>query len=484
MTAGDPLAGPGDAPGAAAAVHDDTEACLCLVASYGKRAGLIARVTAEAEKLVEMSPMLGDFLQLRFVDLGLDPGQVGDRSRPIRRITAELRKAPCGAGRSHFALIVIDKSSRTIDELLGTCAAEPFLAGLRMRFAGIASRDDREAAGTAHIVSSPTGTWQDEGGLVDALRRQCEELPRYFVTRAEPGLTPAELAALRQAHGRPVPSAGSPFEGGLDSVPDDGPEPDVLDDADQTVLQPVRQLTGQPAGLATGSAGLDAPPAAGRHPLAGVSRWLPAIPRRERRRAAPAGEAFPAGDAVPAPKAMGLVHLLATGDPHAMGDHAIGRLQAVLLEVDKKLAARQPCAYQVRLVYGNDNELRGELRGAGLLGRRAAKRSVEAADFAALCKGVRTVLKSDGALVEAAAKAEGLTVARPAVVIFTSDPPMADRGSAAAFGDLAAEATVVWVVPRDSEGLVSPVFARGPGIAVKGEHHAVADDICRLLTGA
>jgi hypothetical protein len=472
VTAGDP----GHDLGTAVAVNDDTEACLCLVASYAKRAGLIARVTAEAGKLVEMSPMLGDFLQLRFVDLGLEPGQVGDRSRPVRRVAAELRRAQCGAGRNHFALIVIDKSARTIDELLGTCAAEPFLAGLRVRFAGIASRDDRQA-GTAHIVSSRTGTWQDEGDLVDALRRQCEELPRYFVTRAEPGLTPAELAALRRAHGRPAASAGSPAGDGPGGGPGDGSELDVLDDADQTVRQPVRQPAGQSAGLATGPADTDAPPAAGRR-VPGVSRWLPGLPRRGRRQAGPDGEA------APALAAMGLVHLLVTGDPHAAGDPAIGRLQAVLLEVDKKLAAQQACAYQVRLVHGDDNELRGELRDAGLLGRRAAKRSVEAADSAVLFKGVRAVLRGDRALVEAAARAGGLTVARPAVVIFTSDPPMADRGSAAAFGDLAAEATVVWVVPRNSEGLVSPAFARGPGIVVKGEHHAVADDICGLLAGA
>ena len=48
------------------------------------------------------------------------------------------------AGRSHFALIVIAKSATTIEELLGSCAAEPFLARLRMRLAGIASIDDRQ----------------------------------------------------------------------------------------------------------------------------------------------------------------------------------------------------------------------------------------------------------------------------------------------------------------------------------------------------
>ncbi len=466
MTAGDPFGEFDEDLDAAAAARDDTESCLCLVASYAKRAGLIDRVTAEAEKQVKMSPMLGDFLQLRFVDLGPEPGQVGDRFRPVRRVAAELQKAPGGAGRNHFALIVIDKSAMAIEELLGSCAAEQFLAGLRMRFAGIASRDDREAGGVGHIVSSPTGMWGDEGDLVGALRRQCEELPRYFATRGEPGLTPAELAFLRQARRRP--GAGE-AEGDPGGVPADGPEPDLLEDAAPAAGSP---HAGSPA---AGAPDADAPAAAGRRAVPPVSRWLPGISRLGRRQAAAADQANPA------PQAMGFVHLLVTGDPDAAGDPALASLQAALLDLDKKLAAQQACAYQVRLVYGDDGELRGELCDAGRLGRRAAKRSVEAGDFAALFKGVRATLRRDSVLIEAAAGAAGLAVARPAVVIFTADPPMADRGSAAALGDLAAEATVVWVVPRNSEDLVSPAFTCGPGTVVIGAHHAVADDICGLL---
>ncbi len=44
---------------------DDSESCLCLVASYSKRAELIAKVTAETEQRVNLSPVLGDFLVLQ-----------------------------------------------------------------------------------------------------------------------------------------------------------------------------------------------------------------------------------------------------------------------------------------------------------------------------------------------------------------------------------------------------------------------------------
>ena len=148
-----------------------------------------------------LSPALGDFLQLRYVDLGPRPDPADDRSRPVRRIVADLMTAQETAGRSHFALIVIVKSATTIEELLGSCAAEPFLTQLRMRVAGIASTDDRQHGNcSADITSSPEGTWRDEKNLIDALRQRCEELPRYFAARGEPGLTRARLAALRHDH--------------------------------------------------------------------------------------------------------------------------------------------------------------------------------------------------------------------------------------------------------------------------------------------
>ena len=74
MTAGDPLTG--SLGPSASLVEDDTEGCLCLVAGYAKDE-LIARVTAEVKRRVTMSPALGDFLQLRYLDLGPQPGLVG-----------------------------------------------------------------------------------------------------------------------------------------------------------------------------------------------------------------------------------------------------------------------------------------------------------------------------------------------------------------------------------------------------------------------
>ena len=417
MTAGDPLAG---GPGPfAAAVDDDTEGCLCLVVGYAKQNGLIARVTSEAGRRIMMSPALGDFLQLRYVDLGLRPGQAGDRSRLVRRIVADLMAAQETAGRSHFALVVIAKSAVAIEELLGSCAADPFLVGLRTRFAGIASFDDRTPGnGVMDIMTSPAGSWRNETELIDALRQRCEELPRYFAARGESGLTRAELAALRRDHARRA-APGDGAEGDANGVPDETAVPDILDHEPQAA----GTAADQDAAPADAAGDVPAGSAAGRLAAIMAPRWLPGVPRRRGKEAAETGDpdAAPEAPETPARTAMGLVYLLMVVDQHAAADPALGRLRAALLDLDRRLAAESACEYQVRVIHGGDDRLRGELQGAGRLARRSAKRSVRTAgDFGAVLKGIRGSLRRDRGLVQTMATAAGLTVVPPTVVIFAA----------------------------------------------------------------
>lgn len=475
MTAGDPLTG---GLGAfAELVDDDTEGCLCLVAGYAKNDGLIAGVTAEAKRRVMMSPALGDFLQLRYVDLGPQPGRAGDRSRPVRRLVADLMTVQETAGRNHFALIVIAKSAMTIEGLLSSCAAEPLLSGLRMRFAGIASSDDREEGkGFADITSSPVGSWRSEKEIIDALCQRCEELPGYFATCGEPGLTRAELDTLRHADAQPAADGDAP-EGDLGSVPDETPAPDVLEDAPEAA----RTASDQDAVPVDVANSAPAESAAAHGTAVGVSRWLPGVRWRRGKQQAKAGDPSASAPGISAPTAMGLVYLLMIVDQDTAADPALGRLQSALLDVDKRLGAQPFCEYKIRIIHGSDGHLSGELQDAGTLLRRVAKRSVKTGDFTAVLKGIRGSLRRDRGLIQTIAVAAGLTVVPPTVVIFTADPPMADLDAATVFGDLAAEATVVWVVPAKLEGLVSPAFGNECGAAVLGEHQAVADEILGMM---
>ena len=178
---------------------------------------------------------------------------------------------------------------------------------------------------------------------------------------------------------------------------------------------------------------------------------------------------------------MGLVYLLVIVDPDNSADPALGELKAALLELDRALAGqRASCAYQIRLIEGDDGALVGELREAGRLSRRDSRRVVQAGDFTAVLKALRGSLRRDEQLIHAIATGSGLSVLSPAVVFLAADPPIADLGAAAAFRDLAAEAAVLWVVPKSLEGLVSPAFRT----AVLGAHPAVAQDILDALSGA
>jgi hypothetical protein len=479
VTAGDSLTG-SPVPSAALA-DDDTESCLCLVVGYAKQDRLIAGVTVETEERIMMSPALGDFLQLRYVDLGPQPGQAGDRLRPVRRIVAHLMTLRETAGRSHFALIVIAKSAMTIEGLIGSCSAEPFLAGLRMRFVGVASADDRAPGdGFADITSSLGGSWRSERELIDALFQRCEELPRYFAARGEAGLSRADFAALQNVHAQPA-ADGDGQEGAAAGAHDESAVLDVLDDASAPagttggLEMAAGEVTGTPA--AAGESAESAESAAGRWSVVSLSRWRPGVPWRRGRQPTGTGDPDALTQAGSARTAMGLVYLLMVADQNAAEDPALGRLQAALLGVDRLLAAQQSCGYQVRVIHGSDADLRGELREAGKLGRRAGKRLVKSEDFAAVLKGIRGSLRRDCGLIETIAAAAGLTVVSPTVVMFTADPPMADSTAAAVFGDLATEATMMWVVPRKLEGLVPRAFGIACGATVLEEHQAVADEV-------
>ena len=119
---------------------------------------------------------------------------------------------------------------------------------------------------------------------------------------------------------------------------------------------------------------------------------------------------------------MSLVYLLMIVDQDAAADPALDRLQAALLDTDRRLAAEPLCGYQVRVIHGRDGHLRGELRDAGRLGRRDAKRMIKTADFIAVLKVIRGSLRRDCGLVQTIATAAGLAVIPPTVVIFTARP--------------------------------------------------------------
>jgi hypothetical protein len=516
----------------------DSDGCLCVVASFVSAARTIERVTAEAAKRAMMSPLLSDFIEFRFADLGPQPGQGGDRSAAIRRITDALLNPQSIAGRNYFALVVVDRSAAVVEQVLSECAASPFLNKLRMRSLGIANSDDRpgramvrESRSSPEIVTSPRGVWSREEDLVDVLRRFAGELQRDFSARHKPGLSVDEVGDIRdgyhehrtqQAIGAVPAGAGvSPASGAQATGSASGPgrsldvlagdprpaqasgtrtpgsqqaqapqghhaRPDSTADQPSHDGQPQGQTDDQAAGKDASASGSPAsessvpePEPSGPAESAGLvsraRRWIPELRRRRGPQSA-AGE--PGGGTEDAePKTEGLIYLLIVGDESCRDEAALNRSRFALLEVDQKIAELPGFAYQVRMLHGNEDGLRGDLREAGQLGRRDIRRTVASADFAGVLESVRASLRRDRVALNAAEAPN-----RSAVVFFTPEPPLADTIAAELFRDLAREASIVWALPKSAKGLLSGAFTDVPGVQVIVDDPAVADEIAGLLS--
>ena len=121
-------------------------------------------------------------------------------------------------------------------------------------------------------------------------------------------------------------------------------------------------------GLVTGH---DGSAARSRH--ARLAAQVPLVPAAQ---AGPGGagrgQAGPGGAARHSPAADGgTCQPARRGRPRRRGGSRLGRLRAVPLAVDQRLAAQYACGYRVRLVHGDEGRLRGELDAAGQLGRPA-----------------------------------------------------------------------------------------------------------------
>jgi hypothetical protein len=182
----------------------------------------------------------------------------------------------------------------------------------------------------------------------------------------------------------------------------------------------------------------------------------------------------------PGPRAGGLVHLILAGDARLDDRAAWRRGRSVLLAMDRKIAATPGLACQVRALQCRSTA-GSRLRPAGRLARRHLKRSAGGADtggadFARALRSVRTMMRHDLSALERSAQ----PVARPAVVLYAVDPPLADAVTAEEYRALAREALVTWVVPERSAALLSPVFAGGDARVVT-DHQAVADEVVYCL---
>lgn len=453
----------------------NAEGCVCVVAGYVRAASMLDPATRDAGRRIMMTPALGDFVELSFVNMGPEPGPGADHSAGVRLITETVLAAGGDAACSDFAIVVADASAAVAEGVLAECATSPFLATLPMRWHGITAADDRDSArdiAGGQITVAGQGAWNHEF-LVSELRRYAEELMRYFASARE-GITQDELGSLRARYEQHLVQDNNGET--LALPPAAVPEAPVPAPAASPPEPP------QPATPAVSRPGPPDPPeAAESEPAPGRLRRLLDGRRRRGRPSAPASAAASAlaSAAEPnTPRACGLAYFLVIGDALADDPPAWQRSRSTLLAVDQKIAALPGAEYAIRLLDGDEQALRGDLRPAGQLARRDVRDPVSDADFAGVLNEIRTLVRRDMARSSGSGKA----AARPAVLFFASEPPLADSVTAEVFGELAREAVVIWVIPKEMKDLLASAFAGPPGAHVVDSRDEAADDIADLLS--
>jgi hypothetical protein len=456
----------------------DSEECLLVVAGYADIAPMLRTVTAEVAARVNTSPELGDFFELRFADLGRRPEPPSGPTETAVRIADELTQPRGTAGRNFFALVIADRSAAATADLLAACDAHPILARMPVRCRGLASIDDREprrgASPGVEIVIPLGGGW-DPAGLVRELRHYAAELHESFATGNQPGLPLDQLARFRSGAyeedpGDPTaedPGAANPAAEDTDPAPRPALLPDALAPRPENLTPPAEP----PSGLWSSPQ-----PASGPSRAAAMARRLLTLPRW--RGQATATETTPGPAPAAEPPAVPMRAYLILLADEATDDRAGWRRgRSVLLEMDKSLAGPEPGNWTVRALSAESGAM-STARPAGQLKRSDLGQPTASLDFPRVLDIIRRTVERDRALLAA-----GPAPAKPAVVFFAAEVPLADGVTAGMHSELAREASVTWIVPEDLADLVSPGFVADGAWQVT-DHEAVAVEVISLVRGA
>jgi hypothetical protein len=148
-----------------------------------------------------------------------------------------------------------------------------------------------------------------------------------------------------------------------------------------------------------------------------------------------------------------------------------------MLRVDAEMATLSHARYLVRVLRGDEDKLRGDLRPAGQLSRRDVRQQVAYTDFAMVLEEIRALLRRDVVHVTGS----GAALVRPVVMFFVPDPPLADPVAVDVFSHLTREASIIWVMPSEARDLLAPAFGELPHVSVLPDDEDLADEIADRL---
>ena len=486
----------------------ESRACLLMVASYTDVAGALEPAIASIATRILASPMLGDFLELRFVNAGPRPVLDGTPT-VVPHIVDALTSPEADAAQNYFALVFADQSAAMASRMLQDCRSEPALAGLPVEYRGLAAIDDRpdgaegpgqavQADGSAKagdsaavadaiadIAVAASGKWTAHD-LSDELLRYAEQLFRYFASTHERGVTRDELAQIRDSRhaGSPAQSPSEPaddmHDNLLDVVPEAPPDsaPGPPEQAAPSLpdrAAPSRPLPVPAQALPAAEPGTDAPRSWPRLPR--LLQWRHTQPRSPDADPpiAAAGGPAPAVPAQTGPPKLILMLLYGDADPDERSSWRRGR--SLMLRVDEGLAAARPGAFKVRALSGKGGSARTPLREAGCLSSRDIRRPDQGSELGLSLRHLHSVLYKDRTAVGHVPDADsGSSV----VVIFAAEIPVADVITAEAYIALSLDTSIIWVVPEGGHGLMSQTFATSETLVI-ADHTEVADEVVTMM---
>jgi hypothetical protein len=467
----------------------DSQGCLLVVTSYADLAGVIEPIVVIAATRIASSPMLGDFIEIRYVSSGPRPAEPEHRGGAISRLVVDLTCPAAGAAENYFALVVIDESAASVSELLADCVADQVIARLGTKTCGFATADDRgPRAGQARAASEaqrpdivlPTPDRWTKKTLTDALCRYAHQILTDVAAGGRPGLTPAQLASIRAEDDRiPVPHQEIAAD---DLVLDLRPAATTQDQAgegqgeqapggggQQPDAQPSQRFSWPPIPRAVTTA-VGNPWAVARRRLAAQ------LPRPQLPQPQPAAEQPVTERPVTGSPRAALLFMSLFGGSGAGQQDDWRRARSVLLAVDERIAGTPALGYRVRAFCTTDEIPHSELRPAGQLSKRDLRRPDRIADFGPLLDTVLTTLTRDLRTILRSA----VITARPAVILFPVSAPLADAVSMRTYAELTEQALVLWVVSEPVSQLISPDFGIG-GTRTLVDHPDVSEEIADLL---
>lgn len=459
----------------------DSQGCLLVVTSYADLADVIEPIVAIAATRIASAPMLGDFIEIRYVSSGPRPSESEDRDEATSRLVIDLTCPATGAAENYFALAAVDESATSISRLLADCAADPVIIQLRTKSRGFAIEDGKEPglgranpgdqAWTPDIVLSPPGGWTKKT-LTDALWHYANQLLVDIASAGTPGLQPAQLARIRAEDDRiPVPRREVPDDDlVLDLRPPPAPDQAAPDQAapapggDPTPDVLPRQRFARPLIPRWPASRRAGPEAASRDPAAQSVAGS----------AAALGNPQPAKQVAYSPPAM-LLFMTLFGSSTGQQD-CWRQSRSVLLKIDERMAVTPALGYWVRAFSAAEKLPHSELKPAGQLSKRDLRRPDRSLDFGPLLRTVLMTLTRDMRTTRRSAA----VTAKPAVIFCPVAAPLADAVSMRAYTELTERALVLWIVSEQVNTLLSPDFGAG-GARTFVDQPDVSDEISELL---